>query len=93
LKLKDHGVEGLIKRRHQIMITLSLGKQVENVMDVVSNDDYYIVWLKWVGLENEHNILIICNSNMHANVVSCSYIQTRVPYGIESCKMMGIIQW
>ncbi len=74
------------------MITLSLGKQVENVMDVASNDDYYIDWLKWVGLENEHNILIICNSNMHANIVSGSYIQTRVPYGIESCKMMGIIQ-
>jgi hypothetical protein len=61
-------------------------------MDTTSNDDYYIDCLKWVGLENEHNILIICNSNMHVNIVSSSYIQTRVPYGIESCKMMGIIQ-
>ncbi len=36
------------------MIILNLGKQVENVMDVASNDDYYIDWLKWVRLENEH---------------------------------------
>jgi hypothetical protein len=74
------------------MIPLSLGEQVENVMDVTSNDYYYIDWLKWVGFENEHNILIICNSNMHANIVSSSYIQIRVPYGVESCKMMGINQ-
>jgi hypothetical protein len=56
------------------MIILSLGKHVENVMDVASNDDYYVDWLKWVGLENEHNILIIYNSNMHVNIVLSSYI-------------------
>lgn len=51
------------------MITQNLGEQVENVMDAASNDDYYIDWLKWARLENEHNILIICNSHMHANIV------------------------
>ncbi len=76
LELKDHGGEGLIKKEAPNNDNSELG---ENVMDVVSNDDYYIVWLKWAGLENEHNILIICNSNMHANIVSSSYIQTRVP--------------
>jgi hypothetical protein len=75
------------------MIIVSFGEQVDNVMYAASNDYYYIDWLKWVGLENEHNIMIICNSNMHANIVSGSCIHTRVPYGIKSCKMMGINQW